>query len=771
MIYPTTFEKYKCDSKSLKSFFEDEKAGADSTSNLGRLKALLRERIMDGMDRSLADYRTWAAVDLAYDAPFHQLTPTIVRALTSGRYNQEEFDAAIKGWGLTENQLFCCTTENGKEVKKPNWETITTTLIPFVRAYLTVRLAAIYNDRNLTPLLKYEPLYSTTKDKLRCQLITALVQRICTTMGYSTVLQRMIMNPLLYSVGLMFPMEPWFKEVQEDENGNNVVVKQGIRYALPHVTRTFYDLEYPLASLNTDTGVTFAGYWTIQRYASIANNPLFWNRDKISCGYNWFYPDTNVYTYFKQIAPCQMDLPKGCYNNRMTDREASAVYYTMEGDQDKAVFVTMLFMKLIPKEWGMGEYPHPVWFRFFVASDDTVIHCEPYSYAPVRVAQYDPDQNRAKNSSLALEIVPFQDMGSNIITQLALTMRKNLTSIMFYDRNLNVGNQIEEYTKRSNWAYRGIATIAYDSSRQRMSNTSPTPSQAFHDINFGQHDTTQQFSAINTVIALLERCLVISPQEIGASASHQQSKAEVVIINSNTSNRVAYTASFFDETIEAWKSQLYDALIAYAPEDFVAEVVLDNPEWVKVAQEMGFEVETTDDSRRVVIRGKKEHLKLEGFASTRDGPDRGNDKESATAMFQAIQSINQNPMVAQIADPESILEATTEAAKMAGAPDDFKIRTKREAVVTQQVADKVTEASQQIMAQVNETVTKPAAEAVHNVEQITQQTQQQVAQLSRVVERMQSILHASQTAPPLVPPTSMDGAPPPNEPPIAPPAA
>lgn len=755
----SVFRKHKCDAESLKAKFSVEN-GKEEKPKIKELRQLLRDRCKRGIEYALVNYRTWAAVDLAYDAPFHQQTPTIIRSILNNAGDEKAVMAAVKSWGLCEGDLFCKVKEGGKEVFRLNAPAVFTTLVPVVRAYMTVRTAKIFNDRNLTPLLKYEPITSTAKNKARCQLITNLVQRMTAKMGYPTTLQRLIFNPLMYSVGLMFPEEPWFKETQEGEDGKDFCVRQGVRYVLPHITRTFYDLNYPVASFNTDTGCTYAGYFTIQRYRDVVNNKAFWNKERITYGFDWTSPTGAYNNYFTQAYPCtEMAFPVPGNMAKDTDRETASSFYQY-GDLDKNIFVTPVFMKLIPKDWDMGTYDKPVWFRFFVGADDTVLYCEPYPYRPITVSQYDPDQNRAKNASLALEIIPSQDMLGNLLTQIVLTIKRNLANINFYDVNMNIGEQLEQFQKRNQWQYVGLQFIGYDSLKQKIGNI-PDPSRAFHSVTFPYADTSQMLSAISTVISMLERLLVISPQEIGASASHQQSKAEVVIINSNTTNRVAYTASFIDEAIDAWKSQLYEAIMCYADEDFVSSVSSDIPNVEQVIKDLGLTIEENiPEEKRIVVKGKYSALTLEDFASTRDGPDRGNDAAAAQALSLGIASLNQNAAVNAIVDPESILENLTEAMILGGAPDDTKFRTNKQALAQQRVETGVNQMAQQIQQaavqeavnQVIEQVAKPAAAAVQQQSEQIAEVSEQVASIAANMEKLQQIVMATAQAPATVPP-------------------
>lgn len=767
MISRKTLNKYKLDTASLKALFDIAGKETKESKASKKLRPYIRDLIKSGVERSIAEYRTWAAVDLAHDAPFHQETPTIIRSILSSKTEAKDALKACRAWGLCEGDLFCKTKQGNEEVFELNVPAIFTTLVPVVRAYVAVRTGKLFNDRNLNPLLKFEPRYNTAVNRVRCAIWTNMVQKLADTMGYPLALQQLIFNSNMYATAFMFPMEPWHKEVQEDENGKESVQREGIRYALPHVTRTFSDLTYPLAMFNTDTGGTHAGYWTINKYRDVANNTAYWNKANITYGFDWTDKNSHWKNYFEQAYPCVLDFPKvTAATGQVTDREQAQTRYG-DNDQDKSIVVTPLFLKLVPKDWDMGDYKHPVWFRFFIGADDTILHCEAFTYRATTVAQYDPDQNRAKNASLALEIIPSQDMLGNLLTQVTLTIKRNLANLTLYDTNLNITAQMEAFQRKNQWQYQGMMFAGYDSLRQKIANL-PSPRDSVHTIQFPFQDTSQMLAAINTVISMLERLLVISPQEIGAAASHQQSVKEIQTITANTSNRVAYTGAFIDFAIDAWKAQLYEAMLEHTDDDFVAEISADIPELDKALTELKLTKEgDSSGARRIIVKGKKENLKLEGFATSRDGPERTPDAAAAQAQAQALASISQNPVTGQMVDAESMFEAYTDIAHMQGARDDFRLRVNKQAQVNagvQQVAEEIkTAAVQEALAISREEIAKPAAAAVQQHTEEIAQVQQVVAQLAENMEKIQQIvLSQAQSPTPTLQPQ------PPNEPVLIP---
>lgn len=755
MIHPSIFKKHKCDTDSLKALATAEKP----SKKWQKLKAIICDRIRDGRERSLKDYRVWAAVDLAYDAPFHQETPTIIRHILSEGGDAKAIQTAMKSWGLCEGKLFCRRKgEDGKETLWLNPQIFHEILIPVTRAYVSVRLAKIFNDRNLTPLFKYEPQRMTQVNRARCEIITDLVQRMATQFGYAENLKQMILNALLYSECMEFPVEAWFAEKQETESGDTYTVREGIRHVSPHITRTFRDLQHPAYTLNTDTGCTFAGYWSIMRAGDVVENPIYWNTESI--GYdrtNWLDKEGTYRNYFDQAYPCTLELPVYVDAKKETSREKIANLYTA-ADHDKALFVTHIFMKFKPADFGIGTYKHPVWFRFIVGSADTIIFAEPLAYRPVTFCGYDTDQNRAKNVSLALEILPFQDMLGNLLTQIVLTIKRNLSNIQFYDTNIIDKEQAELLQTRSQWQYQNLNMIGFDSIKSARKGANPD--KALHEVKFAYANTNEMTQTIGTVISILERLLVISPQEIGASASHQQSKAEVIVTNSNSTNRVTFTATYVDEAIDAKKQQLYDAAMAYMDDEVVSQVSADVENLKEVLSELGFNFDEKKDKagEKFVVRGKKSKLvSLERFASTKDGPDRGNDMQTAQALSLAVQSVSQNQILGPAIDPESLLKVLTQAAVLAGAPDDFKLKLRKDGGAAQQIGQMM----EQIQKLIQDTVAanmKPAAEAVaeqegkiQETQQAVVQTQQGLAQITQLVEQLQRVITAATAAPPLPP--------------------
>lgn len=706
------------------------------TTRQKRLVDLISGRIRDGYTNCLRDHRAYHAIDIAYETPFAQTTATLVHHILTRNLNYEQTIQALKAYGLSESELVLDIPmgdgQIGKMINVPVFYQI---YIPIVKAYTTAVLADIFNERNTVPLLPYKPLKNTEKNRIRCEIITDIGQTLATWYGYAAVYRQAIQQMLKYGVMLAFPREEWHHEKQvEETNGKAevVTVKEGIRYTHPHPSRTYFDLEYPLTSLNTNTGCKFAGHWHILSYGSILDNRKYWNRQNIFAGTNWFQSPL-AGNYFSEIFPCNMKWPE-----RWTgpvNREDRMAWYNSSEDRDKAVFVTEHFEELIPKDWDLGDYSYPVWHRFTVAGDDTIIWSQPCGYNPIWFMGYDYDEMSARTSSLALEIIPWQDQLGNILSQMLLTMRQNLTNVIFYDTNLVDAEEIKRMQNVGERKYRSTTYIPFDSFKNNAARLNQA--QAFYPVALPKIPITEALQAIPTVLNIMERVLQISPQQLGSAATHQQSKEEVIQTAGSGNSRVAFISSSVDEGTDAWMRQLYDAEQNYLDDDVSAEVSADIPDLEKHLSDLGFEVKHRGDET-FLVTGSKKKLRLEGFASVNLGPNRTKDKEISQIIFQTVGTIAGQEDLHKKVGTKNLLRLIEEAAILAGAPADFKLQIDTEAEDDQAIEPNIIQAIQQAqqatMQVVEQKIAQPIAQEMAGDKAKIEQIEAVIAKLMKIYE-------------------------------------
>jgi hypothetical protein len=774
MISQATIKKYGLDSDSLKPLFayDREIPKGKKPDKVGDLIRLIADRQREGRERNLTDYKKWAVVDMSYDTPANQETMMLLNNILQGGGNELEIFSALEKWGLNPECLFCKgDIKNGKQTWIPNYPLFREFTIPLVRAYLTIRQANIFNQRNTTPLFDYQPIKYNAENRVLCEILTSIVEAISTNLGYAPVLREFIFNALMYSVALKFPMESWMRDFQEDSDGSKYVEKEGIRYVIPHITKIYYDLNFPLHTLNTGTGCSYAGYWTVLRYGDVSSDELLWNVDKVPYGTNWLDPSAAWNNYFTEVYPCALDFPMSRSLNKETNREKMAQYYC-RNDYDKAFFIGYQFVQLIPKDWGLGDYPNKVWMKFTIGADDVIMFAEVFGYRPVDYIGYDADSGRGRNVSMAQEVQPFQDMASNVLMQHLLTIKRNLANTTFYNTDAVDATQIDQMRKQSQSQYQTQVFIGY--SALKMERAGNDIGKVFQQITNQPADTTQLLSAMNTVISMLERTLVVSSQEIGAAASHQQGNKEIQIIHDSSNNRVAYTAGFVDEGVDAWKRQIPEAALCYMDgREVEAQISADIPDLETHLNKIGFEFKDgtpMPGQKKVVIKGKLDKLRLTQFVSRRADSDRQTDMAASQAMSVAVSAIANNPVLSGLADPESLFELIQQSAILAGADDDFKVRLNKDGVMSQQLQQTIQKIQQMLMDEVNKEVSAPVAQEFSKQDQTIAALQQALGNLQQVVLKMQP---AQPAAPPVVqpapqlPPTAapaMQPAPQPQQP-------
>jgi hypothetical protein len=676
----------------------------------------IRSRIQEGMNRNFMDYRIYHALDLAWETPFRQVSSTLLAYFIEKGDTMDDkvAEKVAADLGLTHMLEQELDVRTGKPTGKStfNLPMFFNIFVPLVRAYVTIRWARIMNDRRLSPFFEYVPVKATAVNRLKCGAITDRVQLISNQYGYYDVMKQAVLKMLHYGWCLQFPKESWHSETQlkgadsvdkeageSDELGKVIewTTREGLRYHHPHPTRMYSDLNHGRYTYNYDSGCEFAGYWMIRRYRDIARSD-FWNKEQISIGPNSLVVDYR--TFFATVySACTLNIPtipapKNDGNTLLAqvgagigdmDREKQLAYLYYGTDHfDQGCLTVEHFEKLVPSENGLGDYDHPVWFRFVVGGDiATFLYAEPLPYNPVLYLGYDADESRTNNASLSLEILPFQDHFSNVLTQIVLTAKQNLANVTFIDsdqvpeetRNIiaNLGEKLFRKLNFVKFSGRG-AVRAQNKVQEAVIN---------HALPKG--NVAELTNVLKTILDVLERVLVMSSQEVAQSASHEQTREEVRNIAQSTSTRLLFTSTPVDIFRDAWKRQLYQGLMAYGDEDIYAHIASDLPLTKEALEKMGFTFADEHDDmsegyypgihhRRIKVKKQATAIELWEIASTRDGDDRPNDAQTAQVLAQLVQPLLANPMTAQAIGAAQAIELANKIGQLAGLDRDFKLR-------------------------------------------------------------------------------------------------
>lgn len=709
----------------------------ESTQKLVRYLSSL---VTDSRRQNLTEWRAHAAVDLAYDTPFAQTTPTILHHILDQHLDHKHALGALRDWGLREEDLYLDVPmeRDGQKVvgKLLNPPVAVPILIPIVRAYTSIRLAKIFNDRNVHPLLKYEPLRNTSKSQVGCEIVTDLVDQIVHAYGYPAVLRQGLIQMLKYGTALAFPLEEWDCQKQFVD-GKDTVIKEGLRYYWPHPTRMNYDSMQPLTSINTDSGVEWGLHWRVIPYGDVLDSDDYWNKDSIFQGTNWFaYPDAG--SFFSEFYPCQMMDPLTTpWNHEPKLREDKAYWYTTNV-RNRACFITEVFAKISPKRWGLGNYTHKVWHRFTIAGDDTVIFASPCGYNPMWFLGYDYDQAASRNASLALECIPWQDEVGNILNQIIEHAKENLASIIFYN-NLAVSKEdIHRVQHSGNKMYTDRLFIGYDPSMMAAAKIGMT--DIFTRVDLGGKPVIELLQTIPLVLNMMERILQISPQEAGSAASHQQSKKEVELTAGASTNRVSYTCSFVDEGIQAWKQQLFDACMCYLDPEVEAEISAEIPDVEKIVQDLGFQISGHGDGT-LLVKGPKHPLKLESFSDTGKGADILHDRELAQLIFQTVGTVAGQEDLHKKFGAKKLMWMVKRAFMLAGGEaSDFPAYVEQEGAddeVPENIQKAIEQAQQALEQKIAQSLAQPIAKEMAGEQQQLTEVEQALKAIQQIVQKLQ----------------------------------
>lgn len=795
-------DEHKLDPKSLKKYFDADKlAGSSSEDKTKKLVNNISSTIREGIHRNRQDYRLYKAMDWAYDSPFYQVSYTQLRGLIDGKADDKKVMEAVNSWGLThllpavmENGKECCNADGSKK-RAVNIPVFFNIFVPIVMAYIGIRWAKLFNDRNLNPLFKYEPVQWTKENRVRCEVITQVIQKMSTWFDYKADTKQTILQTLIYGFCINFPREAWFVEKQEDEKGDDQIIREGLRFNIPHPTRTYYDLYHRLSSLNSNSGCEYAGYWELCRYGNIFDSDLYWNKDKITFGsmHSWF--DLGKSDFLEQVFPCNMSFPNRTGGFGSLDREGEAANYYSQGDYNASTLVTQHFQRIIPKDHGLGTYEYPVWFRFVFASDTTVIWAEPLAFDVFPTYAYDADFNRSRFRSLALEIIPFQDHISNLLTNWISATKENLQNPIFYDAEkipVEIMRQLENLGYKQ---YGSRVYIPYNSTVNYRTKTDQR--EAFHTPVLTHHQTGELANLISGVLNMLDRIMQLSPQEIGQAAPHEQTAEETRVIAGNTSTRVTFTGSFIDDGDYAKKKMLYDATMAYADDSITVGITSawakTEKEFDKLMDKVGLTI--SDDSKydpqdpdaMHTVTAKKSAMKLESFSSTRDGASRIDNPAIADAMSKIFSAVASQPQIIESIGTQQLIELLNQIIQTSGLPKEFKLRgtdikagaspeeqTQQMQQMLTQFAEQVKQLmaqtqqetlaaagqqTQQIVGEAAQVITQqtaaqlqPIGQAVQETAQATQAQAQQIAMLGKAVEVLNSEIEELKPPQPMLPP-------------------
>lgn len=665
----------------------------------------IRVRVDEGVVQSLKNYQLYAAADLAWDSsPVNKFTmPLIMYA--QGKVSVQT--AATSLQGMKGGSDYIKKDDKGQpiSVDLPKFFECN---INLVRSFVTRRVAAQSNIfSNLYPFYKYEPRTTGLVGKCRADVLSQRMDIMTDDYAYREHDEQCYRDAFLYGHCVDFPRASWevekqwvLKEVDDGmenktapEDNSDLeaqVVKEGVSFINPHPSRVFWDNNSPLSSINTDTGCEFIGFWDIVRFRDVMNNTSYFNTEKIGWstrfwGMGGIY--LNYKAYFDQFATTIIPPPGFTQGATLdpageNDRKTNIGVYSVD-QQDASLLQANYFRKLIPKEYGIGDYPFPVWVRFIVASDATVCYAEFMPSTPGAYLGINENDSKQVNISVAHELMSYQDQLSNLFTDMLMIVQGELFKAIGINTDCLEKTQVDAiraHFKGTNWS---ASPLVFEFSLKKMEELKFDPSNVVTvtETRIGQ-SLTAIFEAMAKLISMAEKLMAMSPAEQGQPAPREISATEVNEIASTTTSVYSFISTAINRFRSAKKRMLYESLLCCGEAQIKCPVMDRYPD--KVIKDAGFEslenekegfVSSIGVNRHTVI-GSKRKLIHDYIFTSRDGNERAVNSQAANTLVQLVGQILNVPAVLAATGKEKLYEIFNEIFRLSGAGIDLNLQLK-----------------------------------------------------------------------------------------------
>ena len=688
MVNLDILREYGCTSERLRQIFTCTDMENPDWAIKESIQDEVRSRVHEGVEWSARNANPYMAVDLAWDSQTVNKTTIPLQLYAQGKISMSECAGQLSQHGISDE--FCERDETG-EVKNVNVARLYEVSMNLVRSYTTRRVAAqVSRFNNLYPYFKYEPRSTALPAKLRGEALSQRVEIMVDQFGLRHNFTQYIRDLFLYGHSVVFPREAWTRDVQwryaRDEYGEtkeieSFVTREGLDYFNPHPTRVFHDQSAPLAGLNTDTGPAWVGYWDVVRYDSIRDNSNYWNVGELGYESTLF----GIYGQYAQFFnfyydPTILNFPSSIIKSDalspfQNERVSTSGLYSAE-QADKGVFLTNIFMKINPRDRGVGNYPFDVWIRLVVASDDTIIYGEFLPSIPAVYGGLNENDSRVVNNSMAMEIMPYQDQLTNLLSQMLLNMKIGLTQIWAIDKDA-LDEETKEYIEKAMKAgdyYVNPKLLMF--SGQRMTDMGIDTKNFINVIQADmKSNVNNSMQAINQLLGIVERMMVLSPQEVGQPAPREISATEVSEMATSVESIYSFVSEGVDEMRSGMKKMIYEHLVACSTSEF--DVPVKNRYSSDTIKNAGFtpsdeDYDQAEPMARNVI-GTPASLVHEYLFSSRDGPERSSNMKAAETLTQLMGQILQIPPIIEAVGKRRLFNLMNEIFRKSGAGFDMKL--------------------------------------------------------------------------------------------------
>ena len=684
------------------------KAGSPDFKYRDDFEKKLMSRIHEGAQWGLKNFQYFYAADLAWNGNIINKEVIPISLFAQGKLSLKDCATALKDISPDMLKKFAKMDENGS-VTGIDFPAFHKIVVGLTRSVITRRTAAIANRyvKNY-PLFEYEPMSTSHVANLKADVLSQRVEMIVNSYGYRHDLVQSIRDMLLYGYSVEFPECAWDvqhtlrkvrveNELIDEEMGDKFdvekfIAREGIPFKRVHPTRMFYDMAYPLAAINTDTGPSYIGHWNLVPYRTVAKNEDFYNRERIIFDTSFASRLIGYRNYFALYsADSPVNFPQRGDNIEIAsanDRDrAAGVYGTRENDEDTSILLTEYFERVIPKDVGLGDYDCPVWLRLVVAADNTIVFGEFIPYCPAVYFGYNNNDGKILNPSFAMEAAPFEDQLNNMLMNLLYAQKAALIKIIALDidqikdpKHLEIIRSIVSGDSLA----AGPLLIEHQGAQSADLGQDPRRIVQISESS-AISNPSQFFGSIAQLLGIAERILGLSANEFGQSEQREISATESANISGVVQTSLAFMSLGVDEAVAAKKKIIYEAIMSMAESRVKVPVAgRYSPNTIAAA---GFE-EVTDieeglnkeenysatQPRRVTVMGDKNSIEYDYYFTVRDGSERPSNTKAAEVMVMMLQQLAQIPGVIQSMGVEGLYEFLNAILRASGMGVDIRFK-------------------------------------------------------------------------------------------------
>jgi hypothetical protein len=314
-------------------------------------------------------------------------------------------------------------------------------------------------------------------------------------------------------------------------------------------------------------------------------------------------------------------------------------------------------MKIKPIEWGIGEYPYPVWVRMVIGgTEGTVIHAE---FLPSRPGAYlglNVKEDRLVNLSFAMTLLPYQDQLSNLFTQLLSACKSEQFMMVGIDTDFisdeTLLQDLKNDIQSDNWFAKRKLLLYSGSTAQAVGANARSP-VTIYQANTNPNAIRLIFDAIINLIQTIDKLESVSANEQGqpiVQGNGGVTATEASLIGQTTNAVFNFISDGFDSFRAAKKQVIYESWQAFGKDDFRVPVIKRYP--ASTVAKAGMEVvdpdnDNPEDPQRVSVLGTKRKMQYEFVFTSRDGAERVMNTIVSNTLSQLLPMIQGTPGIKQ----------------------------------------------------------------------------------------------------------------------------